>query len=90
MVLANERALSEADVLVVNSGAHKREEHWYRLEMMAASKSLASSMRRLHGNDTVLIARNTVPGHSGCNERWGAYRLTINSLSSYNELRRED
>ncbi|CAM9165023.1 unnamed protein product [Hapterophycus canaliculatus] len=37
--------------------------------MKAASASLEASMRRLHGENAILVVRNTPPGHGHCAER---------------------
>lgn len=70
-VFGSDSVLRRFDTLVVNSGAHTRrggvEE--YGETMRNASHKLTSSMRRLHGEDAILVVRNTVPGHSDCVER---------------------
>ena len=65
--------LREVDTLVVNSGAHKRRGGWkaYGDAMEVSSANLTASMRSLHGDNAVLVVRNTVPGHWGCEERYG-------------------
>ena len=68
-VFADKGTLEKFDTLVVNSGAHPRPGEEYGPAMRAASESLAATMKLLHGDDAVLIARNTVPGHWGCTER---------------------
>ncbi|CAN0404931.1 unnamed protein product [Ectocarpus fasciculatus] len=61
----NDATLSQYDTLVVNSGAHRRSGAMkaYGSMMKNASESLTSSMRRLHGDNAILVVRNTVPGH---------------------------
>lgn len=71
-VFANDYTLKYFDTLVVNSGAHPRPVDDYRAAMVEASKALAASMRRLHGDDAILVVRNTSPGHWQCTKR---YRL---------------
>lgn len=60
--------LEEYDTLVVNSGAHVVEGGMsaYESSMSEAAASLTESMRRLHGDDAVLVVRNTSPGHWNC------------------------
>ncbi|CAM9571411.1 unnamed protein product [Ectocarpus sp. 8 AP-2014] len=62
---SNDATLSQFDTLVVNAGAHLRsgELEAYGSMMKSASESLTSSMRRLHGDNAILVVRNTVPGH---------------------------
>lgn len=69
-VFADDRTLVEFDTLVVNSGAHPRPGKEYGAAMNVTSEALSASMKRLHGDDAILVARNTVPGHWGCTERW--------------------
>lgn len=71
ITFANDKILAEFDTLVVNAGAHLPEKgiSGYASMMEAASTSLEASMRRLHGDDAVLIVRNTPPGHGNCAER---------------------
>lgn len=69
VVFAKHSTLENFDTLVVNSGAHPRPGEEYGPAMRVASESLAVTMKLLHGDDAVLIARNTVPGHWGCTER---------------------
>lgn len=69
-IFGTDEILREFDTLVVNSGAHPRPADQFGREMDAAAEALTSSMHRLHGNDkAILVVRNTVPGHWGCNER---------------------
>eukprot|EP00904_Undaria_pinnatifida_P012817 jgi/Undpi1/8666/HiC_scaffold_25.g11131.m1 len=69
-IFADDDTLSGFDTLVVNSGAHPRPGERYGPAMEVASRTIAASMKRLHGDDdTILIVRNTVPGHSDCNDR---------------------
>lgn len=68
-IFASDETLGEVDILVVNSGAHMTAESVYGPAMRAVSESLTASMTRLHGNESILIARNTVPGHWNCTER---------------------
>lgn len=74
-IFADNDTLSRFDTLVVNSGAHPRPAARYGPAMEVASKTIASSMKTLHGGDAVLVVRNTVPGHWDCNKRlstdWG-------------------
>ncbi len=65
---ADDSVLSEFDTLVVNSGAHilRRGMRAYESRMSDASASLTESMRRLHGDDAILVVRNTSPGHWNC------------------------
>eukprot|EP00903_Cladosiphon_okamuranus_P016384 g15109.t1 len=74
MVFANDSVLGEYDTLVVNAGAHIRTGGIEAYgEMMANSSAiLAASMDRLHGNNAILVVRNTVPGHGDPeNDNWG-------------------
>lgn len=69
-IFADDGTLKNFDTLVVNSGAHTRPSGEYGPAMEEASKVLAASMKRLHGEDnTILVVRNTSPGHWECNER---------------------
>ena len=68
-MFADSSTLSQFDTLVVNSGAHTRPREIYGPIMKFVSVSLAASMRSIHGDDTILVVRNTVPGHWGCTER---------------------
>lgn len=70
-VFASDPVLRQYDTLVVNSGAHTRRggPEEYGETMRNASRKLTSSMRRLHGEDAILVVRNTVPGHPDCVER---------------------
>lgn len=71
VVFASDEVLRESDTLVVNSGAHVRPiDEEYRPAMEAASKALTASMKRIHGEDAIMIVRNTPPGHWGCTERF--------------------
>lgn len=71
IVFAKDSILAEFDTLVVNSGAHPTggglEE--FRSRMSDSSEELTASMKRLHGDDAILIVRNTTPGHWGCTRR---------------------
>lgn len=71
ITFGDDATLERFDTLVVNSGAHKRSGGWeaYGEGMRVAGANLTASMRRLHGEDAILIVRNTVPGHWGCDER---------------------
>ncbi|CAM9986379.1 unnamed protein product, partial [Hapterophycus canaliculatus] len=70
-VLADDSTLSQFDTLIVNAGAHKRSGGLpaYGAMMKAASERLTSSMKRLHGENVVLVVRNTVPGHGSSYDR---------------------
>ncbi|CAB1096144.1 unnamed protein product [Ectocarpus sp. CCAP 1310/34] len=61
----HDATLTQFDTLVVNSGAHLRSGglEAYGSMMKNASESLTTSMRRLHGDNAILVVRNTVPGH---------------------------
>ena len=65
---ANDEVLSEFDTLVVNSGAHRPKGglRGYEEMMTTASAELEASMKRLHGEDAILVVRNTSPGHGNC------------------------
>lgn len=69
---ATDEILENFDTLVVNAGSHNMRGgiDAYRSQMKNASEDLSASMRRLHGDDAVLVVRNTVPGHWGCDDRW--------------------
>ena len=69
---ATDEILAEFDTLVVNAGAHRMVGgiEAYRSQMKNSSEDLSASMRRLHGDDAILVVRNTVPGHWGCDDRW--------------------
>lgn len=71
ITFANDEILGEFDTLVVNAGAHLPGKGLdaYAATMEAASTSLEASMRRLHGDDAILVVRNTPPGHGNCAER---------------------
>jgi len=68
---ATDEILAEFDTLVVNAGAHKMSGgiEDYRSQMKNSSEDLSASMRRLHGDDAILVVRNTVPGHWECDKR---------------------
>lgn len=68
-VFASNSTLENFDTLVVNSGAHVRPMEVYSSAMKTASAFLSASMKALHGDDAILVVRNTVPGHWGCAER---------------------
>ncbi|CAN0425103.1 unnamed protein product [Ectocarpus sp. 12 AP-2014] len=69
-VFADDDTLEEYDTLIVNSGAHPRSLDEYGEAMETASKEITASMKRLHGDDALLIVRNTPPGHGvTCTER---------------------
>lgn len=70
LTFANDTVLADFDTLVVNSGAHRPEGglRGYAEMMAAASTSLEASMKRLHGEDAILVVRNTPPGHGNCSE----------------------
>lgn len=69
VVFADDDTLEKFDTLVVNSGAHFREAREYGSAMKLASHALAGSMKRLHGDDAILVVRNTPPGHWHCAKR---------------------
>ncbi|CAM9751170.1 unnamed protein product [Pylaiella littoralis] len=71
VVFADDAILSEFDTLVVNAGAHRRVGgiDAYGDMMKNASEVLTASMKRLHGNDAIMIVRNTVPGHGDGHSR---------------------
>lgn len=68
---ADDSVLGEYDTLVVNAGQHRSlggmEE--YGEMMRNASAFLTPAMERLHGDDAILVVRNTVPGHGGNYDR---------------------
>ncbi|CAB1104360.1 unnamed protein product [Ectocarpus sp. CCAP 1310/34] len=72
MFIADDATLIQFDTLVVNAGAHRRSGglEAYGSMMKNASEILTSSMRRLHGDNAILVVRNTVPGHGESYERW--------------------
>lgn len=67
----DDAVLSEYDTLVVNAGAHRRTGgiDAYGDMMEVASNTLTTSMKRLHGDNAILIVRNTVPGHGNAYSR---------------------
>lgn len=67
-MLAGDSVLAEYDTLVVNSGAHVLEGGMsaYESRMSMAAATLTESMTRLHGDDAILVVRNTSPGHWNC------------------------
>ncbi|CAN0116813.1 unnamed protein product [Scytosiphon promiscuus] len=67
-VFADDDTLSAHDTIVVNSGAHPRPVDTYSDTMWVASETLAASMKRFHGEDAILVYRNSVPGHYGCED----------------------
>lgn len=69
---ADDSILGAYDTLVVNAGAHRRRGgiKAYGEMMRNASTSLAASMERLHGDEAIMIVRNTVPGHGKSYERY--------------------
>ena len=71
VTFALESIFKDTDTLVVNSGAHKRTGGWdaYGDAMKVSSVSLTALMKRLHGDNAILVVRNTVPGHWGCEKR---------------------
>ncbi|CAN0105017.1 unnamed protein product [Scytosiphon promiscuus] len=70
-VFADDSTLSQFDTLIVNAGAHIRSGGLpaYGEMMKNASERLTESMKRLHGENSILVVRNTVPGHSSSYER---------------------
>lgn len=68
-VFADDETLKGYDTVIINSGAHPRSLDEYRETMETARNELTASMKRLHGDDALLIVRNTPPGHGGCTER---------------------
>lgn len=68
-VFANNDTLTRYDTIVVNSGAHLRAIDEYVPEMLKSSSIVAERMRRLHGEDALLVFRNTIPGHPNCTSR---------------------
>lgn len=79
-IFAKKETLSKFDTLVVNSGAHPRPPERYGPAMVVAAEEITASMKRLHGDDDVILVRNSVPGHTECNERYryagfGGYAL---------------
>ena len=68
-VFANDDTLSSFDTLVVNSGAHPRDYEEYEIAMEESGRILSEKMRRLHGKKAIYVARNTPPGHWGCESR---------------------
>lgn len=68
-VFADDEILGGFDTLVVNSGAHVRPPEEFGPAIEAASEVITKSMRRLHGEDAILVVRNTATGHWECNER---------------------
>lgn len=85
-VFAKDSILAEFDTLVVNSGAHRMGGglEAFRTRMNKASEELTASMKRLHGDDAILVVRNTTPGHWGCGRRWvnGGYERQVGSSAS--------
>eukprot|EP00903_Cladosiphon_okamuranus_P011478 g10810.t1 len=69
LAFADDGTLGQFDTVVVNSGAHPRPREEYRLAMETASETIGAAMKRLHGDRAVLVVRNTVPGHWGCEKR---------------------
>lgn len=69
LAFADDDTLAQFDTVVVNSGAHPRPLEEYRLAMEAASDTIGAAMKRLHGDRALLVVRNTVPGHWGCEKR---------------------
>ncbi|CBN79344.1 conserved unknown protein [Ectocarpus siliculosus] len=65
MVFADDATLSQYDTLLVNAGAHRQlgGVEAYGSMIKTAGESLTASMRRLHGDNAILVVRNTVPGH---------------------------
>jgi len=72
-VFADDAMLAQFDTLVVNSGAHRRTDEEFAPTMSTAAEVLTSSMKRIHGDDALLVVRNTVPGHWNCSERWSQH-----------------
>lgn len=74
--LADDATLSQFDTLVVNAGAHLRSGalEAYGSMMKSASESLTSAMRRLHGDNAILVVRNIVPGHGQSFDRWETFQ----------------
>ena len=83
VVFAKDSILAEFDTLVVNSGAHQMGGglEAFRTRMDTSSEELTASMKRLHGDDAILVVRNTAPGHWGCTRRW-ATRVLAPSAGS--------
>ena len=65
-VFADDYTLSSFDTLVVNSGAHPREYDEFSIAMDASGKYLSERMKHFHGDKAIYVARNTPPGHWGC------------------------
>ncbi|CAN0163866.1 unnamed protein product, partial [Hapterophycus canaliculatus] len=65
---ADDATLEQYDTLVINSGAHvvRGGMAAYADMMSQASSTLTASMRRLHGDEAILVVRNTPPGHWNC------------------------
>ncbi|CAN0128968.1 unnamed protein product [Ectocarpus fasciculatus] len=63
--MCNDATLSQYDTLLVNAGAHRElgGVEGYGSIIKTASEFLTASMRRLHGDNAILMVRNTVPGH---------------------------
>lgn len=83
-VFAKDSLLSEFDTLVVNSGAHQMTGglEAFRTMMGISSEELTASMKRLHGDDAILVVRNTTPGHWGCSRRWATGGLGASASSN--------
>ncbi|CAN0117528.1 unnamed protein product, partial [Ectocarpus sp. 8 AP-2014] len=71
IAFAQDPILRRFDTLVVNSGTHPTAGgiDAYRKKMNATSAVLTASMTRLHGENAILVIRNTSPGHSECLKR---------------------
>lgn len=71
IAFAQDPILRRFDTLVVNSGTHPTAGgiDAYREKMNATSAVLTASMTRFHGENAILVIRNTSPGHSECLKR---------------------
>lgn len=71
IVFATDAILGQFDTLIVNSGAHAMRGGMseYQQRMTTSSASLTASMKRLHGDNAILMVRNTVPGQWECQQR---------------------
>lgn len=63
-----EETLKQYDILVINRGLHYTEPVEYYREMSETASKISTMMTDLH-DDPILIWRNSVPGHVGCEDK---------------------
>lgn len=79
---ATREILEKYDVIVMNSGAHYREDVEFVPAMENAALMVSNIMNEIH-EKPLMIWRNTIPGHGGCNDTM--FGEPIGSLSDAEE-----